>query len=73
MPMNEARPSRTDVGMNAPIAHIEVNLPLDAVTPDIELQPRAVLHDATWQEYLYLLRDGTALPPVVVFSDGEKH
>jgi hypothetical protein len=59
--------------MNAAIAAIVVSLPLDAVTLDIELQPRAMLHTATWQEYLYLLGDGTALPPVVVFSDGEKH
>ena len=66
-------PADVGDGMNAPIAPIVMNFPLDAVTLDIELQPRAVLHDATWQEYLNLLGDGTALPPVVVFGDGEKH
>ncbi|HTB46276.1 MAG TPA: ParB N-terminal domain-containing protein [Acetobacteraceae bacterium] len=50
-----------------------VMLALDAITLDAELQPRASLDRATWEEYLCLLGDGVDLPPVSVFRDGERH
>jgi ParB-like chromosome segregation protein Spo0J len=47
-------------------------IPLEDITLDDELQPRRALDDALWQEYMFLLGDGVKLPPVVVFSDGDK-
>jgi hypothetical protein len=48
-----------------------VLLPLDGLTLHADLQARVVIERATWEEYLYLLGDGTDLPPVTVFDDGE--
>ena len=55
------------------LAAVVVSMPLDALVLEAELQPRALLDWATYEEYLYLLGDGTELPPVVAFSDGETH
>jgi hypothetical protein len=49
--------------MNA-IQSTVVQLPIDSLTLDAELQPRAEIDADTWQEYAQLLVDGLTLPPV---------
>lgn len=50
-----------------------VRLALDAITLDAELQPRAQIDQATYEEYASRLADGGALPPVLVVFDGTTH
>jgi transcriptional regulator with XRE-family HTH domain len=49
-----------------------VRLPLDAITVDDELQPRAKMDKETWQEYAFLLSEGVSLPPVIVVAEPGK-
>jgi len=65
------RPLRNAAGgsMNAPFKPPIVNLALDAITLDVELQPRTIVDKETWEEYMNLLADGAEFPPVVVFHD----
>jgi hypothetical protein len=58
-------------GMNE-IGAVARMILLDDITLNPELQPRANLDTALWQEYMFLLGDGVTLPPVVVFSEGDK-
>jgi ParB-like chromosome segregation protein Spo0J len=44
-------------------------LPLDAITVDDELQPRAKMDKPTWQEYGEALTAGATLPPVLVIAE----
>ncbi len=52
------------------LSAVVVSMPLDGLVLETELQPRAVLDRTTWEEYLFLLGDGTELPPVIAFGDG---
>jgi hypothetical protein len=46
--------------------------PLDAITLDPELQPRAKINRAVLAEYAQLLVDGVTFPPIIVFDTGEQ-
>lgn len=46
--------------------------PLDAITLDPELQPRAKISKTVLHEYAQLLVDGVTFPPVVLFATGEQ-
>lgn len=46
-----------------------VRLPLDAITVDDDLQPRAKMDKPTWQEYGEALTTGATLPPVLVIAE----
>tara|TARA_R110000751_G_scaffold307640_1_gene430305 strand:- start:5521 stop:6372 length:852 start_codon:yes stop_codon:yes gene_type:complete len=58
--------------MNA-ISGRTVSLSLDAITLDAELQPRAQIDQATYEDYANRIADGGTLPPVLVVHDGETH
>lgn len=45
-------------------------LPMDALTLDEELQPRAAIDRTVLENYVQLLVDGVRFPPVVAFNDG---
>jgi hypothetical protein len=47
-------------------------LPLDALTLDEELQPRASIDRMVLEDYVQLLVDGVWFPPVVAFNDNER-
>lgn len=44
----------------------------DIITSD-ELHPRAKLKEAAIDDYARVIKEGTELPPIVVFRDGDKH
>ena len=48
-----------------------MRIPLDSLTLDPELQPRAVIDKALMEEYGQHLVDGGEFPPVVAFNDGK--
>jgi len=45
-------------------------VPLDTITLDEELQPRAAIDRTVLENYVQLLVDGVVFPPVVVFREG---
>ena len=55
-----------------PPAASEKRVPLDAITLDDELQPRARLDAGTLANYVELLTDGVKFPPVTVFRDSDE-
>ena len=55
-----------------PPAASEKRVPLDAITLDDELQPRAKLDAGTLANYVELLTDGVKFPPVTVFRDSDE-
>ncbi len=48
-----------------------IRVPLDTITLDAELQPRAAIDRSVLDNYVQLLVDGTTFPPVVVFREDE--
>lgn len=50
-----------------------LQLPLNVITLDADLQPRAKIDDATQQDYMSHIAEGGTLPPVLVIYDGDKH
>src|SRR4051794_25951813 len=50
---------------------IRLTLPLDALTLDPELQPRAQLDRPTWEDYALHLAERVVFPPVLAVRDGD--
>jgi N6-adenosine-specific RNA methylase IME4 len=48
-------------------------LPIDQLECDMQLQPRAKLHDDWIKEYAQDMASGAEFPPVIAFFDGERH
>src|SRR5690348_4794111 len=51
---------------------MSIPTPLDAITLDHELQPRAKIKREVLDNYAQLLVDGAQFPPVIVFNTGEQ-
>jgi len=49
------------------------DIPIRDITTSTDTQARVQLRDATIREYAELVADGTAFPPVVVFTDGSSY
>ena len=58
--------------MNTILAASAMRVPLDIITLDEELQPRASIDNEVLDNYVQLLIDGAKFPPVTVFRDSRE-
>ena len=50
-----------------------IELPLDAITLDVDLQPRVKIDKRLVEDYVYAIAEGDTMPPVTVVRNGEKN